>query len=756
MCDHPVIAANPGEKCSVNNHTPVAMVCFIAMSSLTFVSAFCPSELRPQTIQFATKASNARTRRCGPMHSRHIRVPTTLFSNDDEVNDAINRIVNEDASDSTQESDDGDGDDDEDVIIQKLSRNAQRGPINPMKEHDKMMQENQAEAQNITSSGNDSTNNDESVVDSTFYKSLLASYIDPYIDIYDTHDTHYVDEQFFEMLSREGKELEMLGPGVATTPLDPTSDEAKAEAELARKEEDVQKIAKQISSTTEGNWDREKIEEAQRLTAEIDRMHIDDCGAVLLANLAFYEAFSARDADWMSDVWWGSPSVTCIHPSHAPLIGNKAVQASFKNMFTKDMLGRESRGAGTKTAPNVFMSPANIRALSVRGTTASLVCDEEIFNKGPGYSGRFVVNKLLTTNVFRKIGGKWKLVHRHASWHPSTLAAQAGSKAKPGFVPVKTERELYNEELEDKRMRIKKLQGRGTSIRPPEVQRTPTSLDGLNTNNIVGIPEEKVKSKQEKKSSSDDLLRMLGLSSGSSDDDNDEDDGEESSKPKSKGLSLSDLLSKGTSTTSGSGTPEDPFITRRVISIGPEQFNQLAAEGTADEDANDLDGDDVDDDEDEESVVIDLREKSEEERKSILSRIFPDQVDELMKTIGERDKDKGKPGELKSAAAAEILPVPFKPAPFIKPMENKEKKQSAKQKCIDTIRVLSDQGQLSSKQKRVLLTDIIACSAKGETSMVEVAYDLLLTENSEPGMEDFTEQCRVFAAACDQSEFNME
>ena len=89
-------------------------------------------------------------------------------------------------------------------------------------------------------------------------------------------------------------------------------------------------------------------------------------------------------------------------------------------------------------------------------------------------------------------------------------------------------------------------------------------------------------------------------------------------------------------------------------------------------------------------------------------------------------------------------------------MENKEKEQSAKQKCIDAIRVLSDQGQLSSKQKRVLLTDIIACSAKGETSMVEVAYDLLLTDNSEPGMEDFTEQCRVFAAACDQSEFNME
>ena len=697
------------------------------------------------------------------MHSQYnIHVPTALFSTDDDVNDAINRIINEDASDSNHEEDDDD--DGEDVILQKLSRNAQRGPINPMKEHDKMMKENEAEAQNITSSENDSKDNDESVVDSTFYKSLLASYVDPYIDIYDTHDTHYVDEQFYEMLSREGEDLEMLGPGLATTPLDPTSEEAKVEKELQKKEVALQKIAKQIGSTTEGNWDREKIEEAQRLKAEIDRMHIDDCGAVLLANLAFYEAFSARDAEWMNNVWWSSPSVICIHPSHAPLVGSKAVQASFNNMFTKDILGRENRGSGTKTAPNVFMSPANIRALSVRGTTASLVCDEEIFDKEPGYSGRFIVNKLLTTNVFRKIGGKWKMVHRHASWHPETLAAQAGSKAKPGFVPVKTERELYNEELEDKRMRIKRLQGRGTSIRPAEVQRAPTSLDGLNTNNVVGIPEEKVKSKKEKKSGGDDLLRMLGLASGSPDDDDDDDEDDDeidsntNGKPKSKGLSFSDLLSKGKSTTTGSGTPEDPFITRKVIHIGPEQFNQLAAEGKAAEEAGDSNDNDDDDDEDEESVVIDLREKSEEERKSILSQIFPDQVDQLMKTIGEKDKEREKKGELKSAAAAEILPVPFKPAPFIKPKEDKEKRQSSTQKCIDAIRVLSDQGQLSSKQKRVLLTDIIACSAKGETSMVEVAYELLLSDDSEPGMEDFTEQCRVFAAASmgDGSEFNMD
>ena len=71
-----------------------------------------------------------------------------------------------------------------------------------------------------------------------------------------------------------------------------------------------------------------------------------------------------------------------------------------------------------------------------------------------------------------------------------------------------------------------------------------------------------------------------------------------------------------------------------------------------------------------------------------------------------------------------------------------------RQRCIATLRKLSDDGLLSSKQKRTLLTDIITSSAKGETSMVEVAFELLCddSEESASGMEDFTEQCHVFAS----------
>jgi len=77
-------------------------------------------------------------------------------------------------------------------------------------------------------------------------------------------------------------------------------------------------------------------------------------------------------------------------------------------------------------------------------------------------------------------------------------------------------------------------------------------------------------------------------------------------------------------------------------------------------------------------------------------------------------------------------------------------KENLRQRCIATLRKLSESGMISGKQKRVLLTDIITSSARGETSLIETAYELLcadedVAEEDTEGMEDFTEQCRVFA-----------
>jgi len=74
-------------------------------------------------------------------------------------------------------------------------------------------------------------------------------------------------------------------------------------------------------------------------------------------------------------------------------------------------------------------------------------------------------------------------------------------------------------------------------------------------------------------------------------------------------------------------------------------------------------------------------------------------------------------------------------------------KDALRQNCITALRRLCNQGAISQKQKRTLLTDIITCSARGEFSMVEVAYELLCGEgdDKDAAEEEFADQCRVFA-----------
>jgi len=81
-------------------------------------------------------------------------------------------------------------------------------------------------------------------------------------------------------------------------------------------------------------------------------------------------------------------------------------------------------------------------------------------------------------------------------------------------------------------------------------------------------------------------------------------------------------------------------------------------------------------------------------------------------------------------------------------------KDMLRQNCISALRNLSSKGSISSKQKRLLLTDIITCSAKGEFSLVEVAYELLCGEgdDKDAAEEEFADQCRLFATSLSESQ----
>jgi len=75
-------------------------------------------------------------------------------------------------------------------------------------------------------------------------------------------------------------------------------------------------------------------------------------------------------------------------------------------------------------------------------------------------------------------------------------------------------------------------------------------------------------------------------------------------------------------------------------------------------------------------------------------------------------------------------------------------KDAVRQECISALRSLCEQGAISPKQKRALLTNIISCSARGEFSTIEVAYDLLCREGEDADVanEEFADQCRLLAS----------
>jgi len=649
-------------------------------------------------------------------------------------------------SDGENDSMDDYDDDEEDIIAEKLRRNSEKPLIDAMKEHDKMVEDNKVEAGVNGSSSIDSNSNSTVAVSSdssNLYSYMLASAVHPDFDPDESHEEAYLNEQFKELLSRTGKDLTQMGPGIATLPLDPSSEEAKVESNLAVKEADLQTIVDEVKEKATSEWDEsnledthqkqtEAMERARQLQAEIDQLHVDDCGAVLLANLAFYEAFSSRDAEWMKNVWWQSPSVICIHPSHSPLIGSNTIVDSFSKMFENGIKNTSRIRGGTSTAGS-FMTPTNIRALSVRGTTASLVCDEEVYAKGSlGESerDRALVNKLVTTNIFRKIGGKWKMVHRHASWHPETAAARDAMKAEPGIILYDEEKDLTGTsgEASKKGMTLRKVNGEGSiSKRPSKSSSIPQSLDGLDANAVLGIPLPKEEPKKSTPQSDEGVMgKIINLNDllggGES---NTGDDAE-----KGLGDALADLFGdtaeSDSTTVSGKGTPDDPFIKRRVIKIGPDGIENFT--GAKNDNAK-SDGDD-----EEKNVTIDLRGKSEEERKRVLSTLVDGVLNDA---LPEFDSS----GEV----VEENDPIDVSVS-----TSSTDGKENLRQRCISTLRKLSENGMISGKQKRVLLTDIITSSARGETSLIETAYELLCTgedvaEEDTEGMEDFSEQCRVFA-----------
>ena len=187
--------------------------------------------------------------------------------------------------------------------------------------------------------------------------------------------------------------------------LPPGSPEEGMDRQLAKLEDDLY-VASSNNDFTK----------AASKSYEISRMHLEDCGAVLQVNSGFYRAFSDKSYQDMASLWLRDNSVVCIHPSHKPLVGYVNVLQSWKNLFDATV------GAFQQN----WMEAANLK-LTVKGSLAIVTCDENVlvrrFVRGEKRKTE-LVNQLTATNIFRKVGGKWYMVHHHASFHPDSEAAQ--------------------------------------------------------------------------------------------------------------------------------------------------------------------------------------------------------------------------------------------------------------------------------------------------------------------------------------------
>jgi ketosteroid isomerase-like protein len=130
---------------------------------------------------------------------------------------------------------------------------------------------------------------------------------------------------------------------------------------------------------------------------------MSDTDAVLAANAAYYRAFSTGDTAAMSRLW-ADDGVSCVHPGWTPLIGRAAVIDSYRNILA---------------SPNRVRIAHREDTAIVAGDDARVLCIEIV--EGTAL--------LAATNVYRRIGDAWRMVHHQAS--PIAVAAEESEPSPP-------------------------------------------------------------------------------------------------------------------------------------------------------------------------------------------------------------------------------------------------------------------------------------------------------------------------------------
>lgn len=509
-------------------------------------------------------------------------------------------------------------------------------------------------------------------------------------------------------------------------------------------------LEQQVSQMEEDLYNAVKAQDfataAQRKN-EISQLHVDDCGLVLQVNSAYYKAFGDKDIREMERIWLKDRSCVCIHPSFQPLHGIRDVMDSWKRMFE----------ASTGSWQRTWVEPRDIR-LTVKATTAVVTCEEHVFVRlfvrGKSRKSE-LVNKLMATNIFRKVGGRWYMTYHHSSWHADSEQAKVALKHKRAGGTA-TGRGRVDPTI---RKRSSRSYNNGDD----------SSQTGID--NIVGFP---LSRKEDDSDDASGSIRPSFLFS------------RRTSEPGDLFSMLMDLR-KINKRVSGSSTPQD-FMLSGEFSDDSGDDDDDDDEDDDDEDDDDEVVDELDDDDDETDeddsnddngngsrTVSDAGRKkptvdiSGDNSNKPISMDSPDVKDFMFKLVsglersdspgkwfgisgddmdedGSNKDDRNGSRTVSDLGRSADLPKLLTSLSKIRP-DDSESAWSISQKCIKTLRKLANEGRISPKQKRVLYNDVISRLSKSEPSDVVVAYKLLCIEGNDPeeAEEEFVDQCQVIA-----------
>ena len=130
----------------------------------------------------------------------------------------------------------------------------------------------------------------------------------------------------------------------------------------------------------------------------VDRAQLEE------ANAEFYAAFEEADLDRMAAVWADGPyaaGVSCVHPGWSMLRGRDEVLRSWALIM-----------ANTSYIQFVL---TEVRT-DVYGDQAVVTCKENILTAGDDSDPGFLAGgSVVSTNVFIRSGGEWRLLLHHGS-----------------------------------------------------------------------------------------------------------------------------------------------------------------------------------------------------------------------------------------------------------------------------------------------------------------------------------------------------